>query len=129
VTAFAPGRVNLIGEHTAVAELQDAGYELTGCRVEVQGTVPRGSDGPLDQIASLCGQPEHALRIDSLRDCYEVSTPKVEQTVARLRDAGAIGARIVGGEFGGHVLGLFAPGFATPAEAITVRPGPGAHLV
>ncbi len=42
----------------------------------------------------------------SLRDCYEISTPAVEATVQRLRGAGAIGARIVGGGFGGNVLGL-----------------------
>ncbi len=65
----------------------------------------------------------------SLRDCYEVSTPAVEATVDRLRAAGAIGARIIGGGFGGHVLGLL-PGDAEPlSEATVVRPGPGARLV
>jgi galactokinase len=341
VTAFAPGRVNLIGEHTdyndglalpfaigqgvtvrgqraaartvdviasdlgardsfelaapppsrgwrafargAVAELSAAGFELVACRLEITGTVPRGSGlsssaalevalclallalaeapapdrielaricsrvenewvgartGLLDQIASLCGERDHALRIDfrsltvspveldlgdyalvtldsgerhanaageeqpgynvrraeciracellgvaslrdvtlemaaqlpdplaararhvitenervqetvaalrhrdlvqvgellnashtSLRDCFEVSTPAVEATVERLRDAGAIGARIVGGGFGGHVLGLMAPGKAPPGDAVAVAPGPGAHL-
>ncbi len=338
VTAFAPGRVNLIGEHTdyngglalpfaisdgvtvagsvqpdgevhavaadmgeedvfaldspgpadgwrafvrgIVAELQQAGFALRGARLEMSGTVPRGAGlsssaavevalalallalagepepdrlqlaricskvendwvgaqtGLLDQIASLCGQEERALRIDfrttsvdwvelelgdhrlvlldsgeehshagsgynrrreectracemlgvadlsaateeqarslpeplsqrarhvitenqrvddavdalargdlrrlgdlldashaSLRDCYEVSTPAVEAAVARLREAGAIGARIIGGGFGGHVLGLLAPGAEPPPEAIEVRPGPGARLL
>ena len=167
VTAFAPGRVNLIGEHTdyndglalpfaisdgvtvgrsrrepprmevvaadldardsfalaepgrvqgwrafargAVAELQAAGAELVGARLEIRGSVPRGSGlsssaalevalclallavagatapdrielarlcsrvendwvgaqtGLLDQIASLCGEPDRAMRID-----------------------------------------------------------------
>ena len=167
VTAFAPGRVNLIGEHTdyndglalpfaisegvtvrarrgslgrvdaiasdleghdsfplasiapirgwrafvrgAAAELQAAGCQLTGDQLEITGTVPRGSGlsssaalevalclallgvsgapvpdqielaqicsrvendwvgaqtGLLDQIASLCGERERALRID-----------------------------------------------------------------
>ena len=41
----------------------------------------------------------------SLRDCYEVSTPAVEATVLRLRRAGAVGARIVGG---GQVEGKWA---------------------
>ncbi len=40
----------------------------------------------------------------SLRDLYEVSTPAVEATVATLLAAGAAGARVVGGGFGGHVL-------------------------
>ena len=47
----------------------------------------------------------------------EVSTPAVEATVARLREAGAAGARIIGGGFGGCVLGLFAPGAQPPHGA------------
>ncbi len=65
----------------------------------------------------------------SLRENFEVSTPAVEATVQRLRDAGASGARLVGGGFGGSVLGLFAPGIRPPADAREVRPGPGAHLI
>jgi galactokinase len=65
----------------------------------------------------------------SLRDDYEVSTPAVERTVARLKHAGAIGCRIVGGGFGGHVLGLLPPGVVPPEGAVEVRPGPGAHLL
>jgi galactokinase len=64
----------------------------------------------------------------SLRDCYEVSTPAVEATVVRLRRAGAIGARIVGGGFGGHVLGLLPADLPVPDGAIEVRPGPGARV-
>ena len=48
----------------------------------------------------------------SLRDLYEVSTPAVEAAVERLRAPGAAGARLIGGGFGGSVLGLFAPGVA-----------------
>jgi galactokinase len=65
----------------------------------------------------------------SLRENYEISTPAVEATVERLRDAGASGARLVGGGFGGSVLGLFAPGAERPPDAREVRPGPGAHLL
>ena len=65
----------------------------------------------------------------SLRDLYEVSTPAVEATVERLRTPGAAGARMIGGGFGGCVLGLFAPGTRPPAERVEVRPGPGAHLL
>jgi galactokinase len=308
VTAFAPGRVNLIGEHTdyneglalpfaitegvtvraeatgdrrvrvhaadlgahdefeldhvvrhpgwrafargAAAELSATGARLVGARLRITGTVPRGSGlsssaalevgartGLLDQVASLCGQPERALRVDfrslqvspvplelgdwslvtldsgeshanagdadngynrrraecaeacaalgvpalrdataamaaelpwplrgraqhvisddarvertiaaladgdleavgellneshaSLRDDFEISTDAVEEAVARLRDAGAAGARLVGGGFGGHVLGLFPPAAEPPPEALAVAPGPGAHL-
>ncbi len=65
----------------------------------------------------------------SLRENFEVSTPAVELAVQRLRDAGASGARLVGGGFGGSVLGLFAPDIAPPPDAREVRPGPGAHLL
>jgi galactokinase len=66
---------------------------------------------------------------ESLRDRYQVSTPAVEAAVERLRRAGAAGARMVGGGFGGSILGLFAPDVATPSDAYEVRPGPGAHLL
>jgi galactokinase len=65
----------------------------------------------------------------SLRDLYEVSTPTVERAVRRLREDGAAGARLMGGGFGGSVLGLFAPDVPVPPGAREVRPGPGAHLL
>jgi galactokinase len=65
----------------------------------------------------------------SLRDCYEVSTPAVEAVVARLHRAGAIGARVIGGGFGGHVLGLLPAGARAPEGSIEVSPGPGARLL
>jgi galactokinase len=65
----------------------------------------------------------------SLRENFEVSTPAVEAAVRRLLDAGASGARLIGGGFGGSVLGLFAPDTRPPAGAREVRPGPGAHLL
>jgi galactokinase len=65
----------------------------------------------------------------SLRDLYEVSPPEVERTVQALRDAGAAGARIVGGGFGGHVLALMPPGAEAPRGAIAVRPAAGARVL
>src|SRR5207237_517658 len=65
----------------------------------------------------------------SLRDCYEVSTPAVERTVGRMLDAGAAGARVIGGGFGGYVLGLFAPDADPPRCAREVTAGEGAHLL
>ena len=62
----------------------------------------------------------------SLRDDYAVSTPAVERTVQRLHDAGALGARIMGGGFGGHVLGLLPPTVTPPDGATVVVPGDGA---
>ena len=65
----------------------------------------------------------------SLRDDYEVSTAAVESAVAHLLAAGAVGARLIGGGFGGSVLGLLAPGTPPPARAREVGSGPGAHLL
>jgi galactokinase len=80
--------------------------------------------GELAALGELLGGA-HA----SLRDCYEVSTDAVEHTVRGLLDAGAAGARLIGGGFGGSVLGLFAPECAVPAGAREVTPGPGARLI
>jgi galactokinase len=80
--------------------------------------------GDLDGLGRLL-DASHA----SLRDDYEVSTPAVEAAVDRLREAGAAGARIMGGGFGGHVLGLLPPEADVPEEAVEVRPGPGARLL
>ena len=65
----------------------------------------------------------------SLRDLYEVSTPTVDATVARLLDRGAAGARMIGGGFGGSVLGLFAPSRALAPGAREVRAGCGARVL
>ena len=64
----------------------------------------------------------------SLRDCYEISTPAVEDAVARCKDAGAIGARIMGGGFGGNVLALLPAECDPPSGAVEVRPGSGARV-
>jgi len=65
----------------------------------------------------------------SLRDDYEVSVPEVERAVAACHDAGALGARIMGGGFGGSVLALFSPGTTLPDGAFPARPGPGARFL
>ena len=65
----------------------------------------------------------------SLRDLYEVSTPAVETAVNRLKAAGAIGARVMGGGFGGVVLGLLPPDAEAPPGAVTVGPGAGARVL
>jgi galactokinase len=90
----------------------------------VQDTVDALSDGDLVHVGELLNA-SHA----SLRDDFQISTPTVERTVQTLRDAGAIGARIVGGGFGGHVLGLMPPGAEPPRGALHVEPGPGARIV
>ncbi len=92
--------------------------------LRVGAAVAALSAGDLPALGALLSA-SHA----SLRDCYEVSTPAVEAAAGRLRDAGATGARLIGGGFGGSVLGLFAPGTQPPAQAREVRPGTGAHML
>ena len=90
----------------------------------VDAAVAALAAGELEGLGELLNA-SHA----SLRDDYEVSVPEVERTVEACRDAGALGARIMGGGFGGSVLALFPPGATLPEGAISVRPGPGAHSV
>ena len=90
----------------------------------VDAAVAALESGDLAELGALLNA-SHA----SLRDDYEVSVPEVERAVAACMDAGALGARIMGGGFGGSVLALFPPGAALPDGAIRVRPGPGARLL
>ncbi|MGZ4177263.1 MAG: galactokinase [Solirubrobacteraceae bacterium] len=90
----------------------------------VEDTVQALSKGDLERVGELLNA-SHA----SLRDCFAVSTPSVERTVGMLLDAGAIGARIMGGGFGGFVLGLLPPGTDAPPGATEVAPGPGARIL
>jgi galactokinase len=66
---------------------------------------------------------------ESLRDDYEVSVAEVERTVDECKAAGALGARIMGGGFGGSVLALFPPDAERPQRAVPVKPAPGARLL
>jgi galactokinase len=81
-------------------------------------------DGDLESAGELL-DASHA----SLRDLYEASVPEVEATVRALKDAGAAGARMVGGGFGGSVLALLPPGTLGPDGALVVVPGPPAGLL
>jgi galactokinase len=65
----------------------------------------------------------------SLRDLYDTSVPDVERAVRTMKDGGAAGARMIGGGFGGSVLGLFPPDADPPADALAVEPGPPADLL
>jgi galactokinase len=79
--------------------------------------------GDMDELGRLLDSSH-----ESLRDCYEVSTPALERTVGLMKDAGAAGARVMGGGFGGSALGLFPPGVEPPPGAIVALPGPAAYL-
>jgi len=65
----------------------------------------------------------------SLREDFEAGTPAVEATVERMRAAGAVGARMTGGGFGGAVIALFPPGAVPPSGTVEVAPAGGARLV
>ena len=75
----------------------------------VDAAVAALAAGELEGLGELLNA-SHA----SLRDDYEVSVPEVERAVEACRDAGALGARIMGGGFGGSVLALFPPGSHAP---------------
>ncbi len=89
----------------------------------VDETVAALHDGDLARVGRLLDATHR-----SLRDDYEISTDAVERAVARLKEAGAIGARLMGGGFGGSVIGLMPPGAAVPDGARVVSPGPGASV-
>jgi galactokinase len=126
-------------EHLGVVSLRDATpamvQELPSPLLErarhvvtenqrVEETVAALAGGELDEVGRLLDASHR-----SLRDDYAISTPAVEAAVKRLKGAGAVGARIIGGGFGGNVLGLLAPGAEPPEDAVEVRPGPGAMLL
>ena len=80
--------------------------------------------GAIEELGRLL-DASHA----SLRDDYEVSVPEVERAVDACKRAGALGARIMGGGFGGAVLALFPPGAEPPRDAVSVEPGPAARIL
>lgn len=82
---------------------------------------------------------------ESLRDDYQVSCPELDLAVAAARAAGAVGARMTGGGFGGSAIALIASPFQAnlvaevqrsfaaegmaPPGVFAVRPVRGAALV
>jgi galactokinase len=90
----------------------------------VDAAVAALRDHDLERLGALL-DASHA----SLRDDYEVSVPEVEATVERLKAAGAAGARIMGGGFGGAVVALLPPSATPPDGALEVRPGPPARVL
>jgi galactokinase len=104
--------------------LADRVRHVVSENARVEDSVDALSRGDLARFGELLNA-SHA----SLRDLFEVSTAAVEAAVRRLGEAGAIGARLTGGGFGGSVLGLLPPGREPPAGAIEVRAGPGARLL
>jgi galactokinase len=97
-------------------------------------------DGRLSEIGPLL-TASHA----SMRDDYEITVAEVDTAVEALLGAGALGARMTGGGFGGCVIALidsarvtiasnavqraYRRGGFIPATVFTERAGGGAHRV
>ena len=65
----------------------------------------------------------------SLRDDYEVSTAELDRLVDLAAAAGALGARLVGGGFGGSIIALGQRGDANDLAARILQDYGGGHLV
>ena len=65
----------------------------------------------------------------SLRDDYEVSTPELDRLVELAAAAGALGARLVGGGFGGSIIALGQRGGAKDLAGRVLGAYGGGHLV
>lgn len=57
----------------------------------------------------------------SLAEDFEVSTPALDLSVEVCREAGAYGARLTGGGFGGSVIGVFPSGSVHAVESAATR--------
>jgi galactokinase len=97
---------------------------VIGENARVEDSVAALERGDLDRLGGLL-DASHA----SLRDDYEVSSPELERAIEACREAGAAGARLVGGGFGGSVLALYAPGVTPAPGSLPVEPGPAARLL
>jgi galactokinase len=104
--------------------------------------VPRAAallrSGRVGELGELLTASHESLRVD-----YEVSSPEQDLAVTAAREAGALGARMTGGGFGGSVIALVPTAArAAVVEAVTeafasagwalptcseVRPSAGAH--
>ena len=71
----------------------------------VAGTVRRLRDGRVDEIGELLTASHR-----SLRDDYEVSCAELDLAVEAALTAGALGARMTGGGFGGSAIALVPAG-------------------
>jgi galactokinase len=65
----------------------------------------------------------------SLRDDYEVSTPELDRLVELASAAGALGARLVGGGFGGSIIALVPRGGAEDFAARVLGEFAGGRLI
>jgi len=67
---------------------------------------------------------------ESLRDMFEVSAPALDTVVSAAMAAGAAGARMTGGGFGGSAIALVPVGYASAVtEAVTAAAATAGHPV
>jgi galactokinase len=104
--------------------LRDRVRHVVAENARVDAAVRALERGELEEIARLLDESHR-----SLRELYASSTPAVERTVERLVRAGAAGARMMGGGFGGSVIALFPPDRAPPADAVALEPSARASVV
>ena len=90
----------------------------------VDATVAALRAGDLEEVAGCSTRPTPACATTTRPPCPRSSAPW-----PRSWSAGAAGARMVGGGFGGSVLALLPPARAVPDGAVAVAPGPPARLL
>jgi galactokinase len=97
----APGRANLIGEHTDYND----GFVLPFAIAErTEVAAARRGDETI-MVTSRGGRHLTASH-RSMRDDYEITTPALDLAVEAALSAGALGARMTGGGFGGSTITL-----------------------
>lgn len=97
-----------------VAELEALGGALGGG----SGSAAATGDAEVEAVLARVGELFDASHA-SLRDDYEVTVPELDVAVAAARRAGALGARMTGGGFGGSAIALVRAGSeAQVAQAV-----------
>ena len=87
------------------AELE-SGHPARVRHVRTENDRVRATVDALERADVAALGPLFAASHASLRDDYEVSTPTLDRLVRAALDAGALGARLTGGGFGGSVVAL-----------------------
>ena len=77
------------------------GRHVVGENARVLDAASALEDGDLERLGRLLRE-SHA----SLRDDFRISTPELDALVDELQDAGALGARLMGGGFGGCAVAV-----------------------
>jgi hypothetical protein len=117
----APFAVALIGSNvTSLSALLPPPPAAVHCVADGQETEPRYVSGSTDRGPEVPARPVLGSNV--------TSAPR-RSGGARLRAAGAVGARIMGGGFGGHILGLIPHTAHAPEDAIVVTPSAGARIL